>query len=1419
MDFYKIRERGRKGFTEIYPDFQVRNLEDLLVKGGKFYAVWDEEKGLWSQDPLTVQTIVDRDIWKYANDLRERIGDGQPIIAMTMESDSSGSWNKFIAYVKRFPDCSVSLDNNLTFQNTKVEKKDYASKRLGYSLEDGDYSAWDKLVGRLYAPKEREKIEWAIGAIVSGDSKKIQKFCVLYGEGGTGKSTIIDIIKKLFDGYYIIFNAKDLGSSNNQFATEVFQSNPLVAIQPDADLSRIEDNTKLNSIIAHEEVLINAKGKTQYSAKMNSFMFLASNKPVKITDGRSGIIRRLIDIVPTGDKFPAREYEALMSQIDFELGAIAKHCLDVYHSLGKNYYRDYRSIGMMMKTNHFYNFVEASIDKFEAQPEGISLTQAYAMYKDYVEDAMIKSEYRFDRPRFREELKVYFESFKEVARVNGSQIRSWYSGFRRDKFEAPVLKKEVKSFPLVLDSEVSLLDDILADCKAQYAKIVNDTNDKPQVGWSYCETKLRDIDTTKLHYVLPKHPDWSHQMIMIDFDIRNAKGEKDMYLNLEAASKWPSTYAEFSKGGGGIHLIYWYDGDVSKLAPLFAPGIEVKVFNGSSSMRRRLTKCNDIPISVINGGLPLKEEKVIDSKVIKSQKKLVEMIKDCLNKKHHGHTKPEIDFIVKILDDAYDSGLTYDVSDLEHDIRVFAMHSSNNADYCKKQIRKMKFRSELKIEDISNTDASDSDSLVFFDIEVFPNLFLVNWKFSGDRNPVHRMINPSPIDIEQLFRFKLVGFNCRKYDNHILYARYLGLSIPELYDLSQRIIVEQAREAFYPEAYNISYTDVFDFSSKKQSLKKFEIELGIHHQELGLPWDQPVPEAMWEKVAEYCDNDVLATEAVFNARKADFTARQILASVAGMTVNDTTNTLTTRIIFGNDRKPQGQFNYRFMGDELDAHPSTDDLMTDKDYTVFDSKGRPIFPGYKYSFGKSIYRGEEVGEGGYVYAEPGIHYDVALLDIASMHPSSIVAEQLFGPVYTQRFHDILNARIAIKHGDFDTARKLLDGKLAPFLKDEGVAKDLAQALKIAINSVYGLTSARFDNPFRDKRNIDNIVAKRGALFMVNLKHEVQARGFTVAHIKTDSIKIPNATPDIIRFVTEYGKLYGYNFEHEATYNRMCLVNDAVYIARYADAEWCQARYGYLPSDIGKHGGEWTATGAQFQQPYVFKTLFSGDPVEFGDLCENKNVTGGAIYLDMNEQLPDVLDQEKALEKLLKKNGLAFEDILRCEAFPEAIDTFRPEIVPIVREALQLRTDISKGHDYHFVGRAGLFCPIQSGYGGGIMYREKNRKYYAISGTKGYRWMESEVVQTIGLQDKIDIRYHDALQADAMNAISKYGDFEQFVNASNDISDDDGVPPFDLVPCGDNRRQTCMECPNRSGDICKLGYSLNTTVEHGDDELPF
>ena len=1335
LDFFTVSTRVKKaGYTEIYPKFLIKHVEDLMIRGGDFYAVWVEDRGLWSTDEQDVVQLVDRELTKYAEEHKSEIDGGVRICYMRdAETGVIDAWHKYCQ--KQLRDSYHMLDEKLLFANDGTNKKDYSSKRLSYPLEPGECPAYEKIISTLYSEEERHKLEWAIGAIVTGDSKTLQKFLVLYGGPGTGKSTILNIIQDLFDGYHAVFDAKALGSANAQFALEPFKKNPLVAIQHDGDLSKIEDNTRLNSVVSHEWMSVNEKHKAQYENRFVCFLFMGTNKPVKVTDGKSGILRRLIDVTPSGNRIPIREYNKLMKQVKFELGAIAWHCKEVYLS-DPGRYDEYIPTSMMSASNDFYNFMIDSYHIFK-RDDGTTLKAAWEMYKTYVDEAKVP--YSLSKMHFRSELMNYFRDFNErFTSETGERARSYYSGFRTEKFETGESKSEEESTEsleeskeatdekhipdwLKMEVQPSVFDKECANCLAQRAS----SKETPSRKWDDVKSTLAKMDTSKLHYV--KVPE-NH--IIIDFDIRDETGKKSFQKNLEAAEKWPPTYAELSKSGAGIHLHYIYTGDVNKLSRIYDDDIEVKVFTGKSSLRRMLTKCNNLPIANISSGLPLKgdDKSLVNWEGIKNEKMLRTMIKRNLNKEYHAATKPSVDYIAKLLDDAYNSGIGYDVSDMKNEIFAFAAGSTNQADYCIKLANKMKFKSE----DTSPAMDSDKDDLVFYDIEVFPNLFLVNWKIAGEGKPVVRMINPKPKDIEDLLRFKLVGFNCRRYDNHLLYACLMGYDNEQLYDLSQKIVGAKkgSKGAFFGEAYNISYTDVYDFCSKKQSLKKWEIELGIHHQELGLPWDKPVPEDMWETVAQYCDNDVYATEAVFNNRQADFVARQIqvdlvklLHGVTDVSVNDTTNTLSTKIIFGNNRKPQGVFNYREMSKPVGSdqyEEYREKFGSDYVFRVFNDNGipqyrdyipgeklpngwsiLPFFKGYEFDRGKSTYMDEEIGEGGRVYSEPGIYVDVWDGDVASMHPHSAIFECVFGPEFTKRFQDIVDARVAIKHKDFEAAGKMLNGALKPYLNDEQ-ADDLAQALKIVINSIYGLTSASFENPFRDPRNIDNIVAKRGALFMTLLKSEVQKLGCAVCHIKTDSIKIPNATQEIIDFVTKFGREFGYKFETEAEFDRYCLVNDAVYIAKYKE-----------PLKDKKTGEEiwWTATGAQFAVPYVFKKLFSKKPIEFGDMCETKAVSS-ALYLDMNEALPE------------------------------------------------------NEHDYHFIGKIGQFCPIKPGYGGGELVREStdkegNVKYSSATGAKGYRWLESETVKLLNKQKEIDRSYYDSLVDGAIETISKYGDFEQFV----------------------------------------------------------
>ena len=341
MDFYRIITKNKRdGGLLIKPDWRVGRSKDLMTRGGSFYAVWDEAAGLWSEDIYDVQRLVDAELFRYAAELSETTSTS--IEVQTLESNSTKLWNEFQNFLKNSGTNARDLNTSLIFSNAETKREDYASKKLDYALGEGECPSWDSLVGTLYDPENRAKIEWAIGAVVAGDSKFIQKFLVFYGPPGSGKSTVLNIIEKLFHGYTSVFDARELAGNNNAFATAAFKANPLVAIQHDGDLSRIYDNTKLNSIVAHEIMTVNEKYKTPYSARSNAFLFMGTNLPVKITDAKSGIIRRLIDVSPSGQTIEHDDYHRILSKIEFELGVIASHCLQRYLEMGPNYYSNYK---------------------------------------------------------------------------------------------------------------------------------------------------------------------------------------------------------------------------------------------------------------------------------------------------------------------------------------------------------------------------------------------------------------------------------------------------------------------------------------------------------------------------------------------------------------------------------------------------------------------------------------------------------------------------------------------------------------------------------------------------------------------------------------------------------------------------------------------------------------------------------------------------------------------------------------------------------------------------------------------------------------------------------------------------------------------------------------------------------------------
>ena len=1177
MDFLdvsvkKFTSNNRTLDYEVSPDFIFGDAKDLVVKGSKFYAYWNGS--FWDTKQKNLFYDIDSLLWRRARELE----DGRPglrIDVKEIRKASAGKFRLFADFCKACEASDISFNQKVLFADHKMQRRDYATTQLTYSPQEGEAVAFKELIGTLYLPKELDKILWFMGALFTNKMYKIEKFMYLYGSKGSGKGTVLKIFRMLFEDYCGTIDLKLLTSAD-QFATGQIQEVPLL-IDEDTDISHIYNDTPLLKLTSHETISVNKKFKEPYDVKFIGLLITASNQRYKVRNVDSGITRRAIVVNPSGQKVSHTRYNQLMSQIKYELPYIAHMAISRFEELGFDYYDDYFDVDMAEQTDHIFDFIRSNAIHMQ---NGITLKQISELYREYLEDMGWKTD-GYKATIKREALR-YFDTMLKDSHVDGTRVNNYFKGFRWNiAFPEGVVgttKADDTVVPdnwLEFDHHNEVFNKLAADYPAQAAL----RNGNPSEKWDNVVTKLSDIQTNKLHWV--KVP-LNH--VILDFDLKDENGKKNLELNKEAASKFPPTYAEVSKSGQGIHLHYIYDGNVNELDNLVEKNIEIKVYRGKSSLRRIDKASNNLQLSHISSGLPLKEKKDREmydqiKEITYTEKTLRNFVKRQLGmiegkEPSHPNTKPTIDFIAHEIQKAADMGLEYDITDLRHAVFMRAIRSTNNKDYCLAVFQQIPWstmrddegKTEAKLTNF--TKIYPKEELVFFDIEVYPNLFVVVWK-KYHEDEFTRWINPTPDQIEYLMTFPLVGFNNRRYDNHILYARLLGSNNMELFTQSHRIINEKnAKSGMYAAAYELSYTDIYEYSQKKQSLKRWEVDLGIKHVEMEIPWDKPVPDELVDTVVEYCVNDVDATEKLFDAIYADYVAREILATIAKGSMNATNNQLTAKFIFGDDPRPQDKFNYVHLN--------------------------KLFPGYEYSFGKSTYRGFETGEGGFVYAEPGVYSDIALLDVESMHPNSLVNMNYFGP-YTQRYADLLKVRVLLKHNKIDEVKQMFDGVLAPFLDNPEYLKPLVTALKIVINSVYGMTSAKFDNKFKHPDNVDNIVAKRGALFMVDLKFAIEEQGYKVCHIKTDSVKVPNADEKIIQFVHDFGKQekYNYKFEHEHTYKRMALINNAVYIAQLEDDSW-------------------SPVGAEYANTYLLKRVWTKEELVDRDFFITKQ-SKGHIYL--------------------------------------------------------------------------------------------------------------------------------------------------------------------------------------------------------------
>ena len=1212
LDFFKViveeSTDPRSKFNYIITaDFTYKRVKDLVVKGGEFTAFWNGQRWSMLQDDL-IETI-DHELWRVYHIYSEKHPDARIKINL-LNNESSGLMNRFQNYCKKQMSSDAQFNKHILFADYEPVRDDYSTYQLPYTPMQGPTTSFYELMNILYEPDELDKIMWCLGALFTGDIVSIEKFLFLYGPAGTGKGTVLKIINQLVGEYAGVVDLKTLTGSS-EFSTADIKEVPLL-MDTDTDISKIQNEQNLLRLTSHEPVLVRKLYKQGYPVTFNGLLVTASNERYKVKNKDSGINRRAIVVHPSGNKVPLHKYKDLMFNIGFEIPYIAQECINVYQELGMEYYQDEVDTAMIEWGDKVFSFVREHADILE---KGITLKRAVEMYKSYLQDIDFST--TGARDKIKTDLPKYFDEFLNDTTDNGVRVRDFFRGFKYSvAFPEHNKRKPVSHTkePQILSLEVTepnMLDVELKDYPAQYAS-AKGTPVKP---WAEVQTTLKDLDPRKLHWVkMPKNH------IVIDFDITDEDGNKNFEANLKAASVYPETYMETSKSGGGIHLHYYYDGDVDMLSRRISKDIELKVYDGEASLRRQFIASNGKEIARIGSGLPLKEVQVYGDveNIIWTEKKLRKFVESCLNKEHHGATAPEVNFIHDVLNQAAETGVLYDLSDMRNKVRLFAMQSTNQSDKCLKLYINTPFSTMDKKEDppYYSSKIIDDKDITFFDIEVFKNVTIIAYKDNGVEIPqglldrmssvkyqpknaeqvvsflsdiyktldqkwleLHKekfgiIYNPTPTQAEWLLKKNLVGFNNRDYDNHILYGIMMGDDTFKTYLRSQNII-GKVNEAKMAAAYGVSYADVYSFMTIKKSLKKWQIDLGIHHDELEFAWDEPLEIQHWLRAGSYCMNDVNSTDKLFNSDvgQENWIGHKIFCELTDLPPNTKTQKLAEKFLFDDDPEPQKQFNWY-------------DLSTE-------------FPGYTFEqFRKpqSLYLDEEPSEGGYVYSEPGIYKNVLYVDIKSMHPHSAIAMNYFGK-YTPRYEAVVKSRLAVKSKDplkalepFEKLDPERAKRLKPYFEDEAKFKGLAFVMKIIVNIVYGMSSAKWPNKFKDPRNIDNCIAKRGALFMIQAKQGLQARGVKVVHVKTDSMKLVNYTQEDVDWLFDLARQYKYEFDTECVYEKMALVNKAVLIGKTTE----------------EFGGEWEAVGAEFAQPYVFKTLFTDEYITREDLPILKSV---------------------------------------------------------------------------------------------------------------------------------------------------------------------------------------------------------------------
>ena len=122
LDFFTIGTRTKKpNGVEIYPRFICKKSQDLMIRGGDFYAIWNEDRGMWSTEENDAIDIIDAELSKYAEEYKSTFEGHVKILYMwDSESGTIDAWHKYCQ--KQMRDSYKMLDEKLVFAMELIKR-------------------------------------------------------------------------------------------------------------------------------------------------------------------------------------------------------------------------------------------------------------------------------------------------------------------------------------------------------------------------------------------------------------------------------------------------------------------------------------------------------------------------------------------------------------------------------------------------------------------------------------------------------------------------------------------------------------------------------------------------------------------------------------------------------------------------------------------------------------------------------------------------------------------------------------------------------------------------------------------------------------------------------------------------------------------------------------------------------------------------------------------------------------------------------------------------------------------------------------------------------------------------------------------------------------------------------------------------